>query len=336
MSRAAVPSSSLVAAFTRRGATQRQHMKVWGNRVAQRLRGLGLDVDRCHPGDDGVDFEPDGRLALTLTREHIEVALTVPLGELARATARLGEPVRALALTVAIGALPEQFELGVSGDARPVPASTASADDLRALFERAAREQRCVWLGWIVPRTIAVAHAALLDEQLEDALVALGSVLSLLGRTPVGTDAPEPRRERRDHPRPDEDSRSTRRRVRARSRDREAEPEREVESAAEPAAEREPVAPRSIRPLLARTPLRAGIRRPAMVAIDKGARVRVLEGPFAGKVGVVQELDGRGGARVMLGLLAVRIDVKDLGGLDEGRGRLRLGSSHRKPVPVRS
>jgi len=28
--------------------------------------------------------------------------------------------------------------------------------------------------------------------------------------------------------------------------------------------------------------------------------------------------------------------VKDLGGLDEGRGRLRLGSSHRKPVPARS
>jgi hypothetical protein len=311
-------------------------MKVWGNRVAQRLRGLGLDVDRCHPGDDGVDFGPDGRLALMLTREQIEVALSLPLGELPRASARLGDPGRALALTAAIGALPEQFELGASGDARRVPASRASADDLRTLLDRAAREQRCVWLGWIVPRTIAVAHAALLDDQLEDALVALGSVLALFGRTTVGTDAPERRRERRDHSRLDDETQPTRRRARARSRDRDTEPEKEADAVPESVAEREPLAPRSLRPLLARTPLRAGIRRPTVANVQKGARVRVLEGPFAGKVGVVHELDGKGGARVMLGLLAVRIDVKDLGGLDEGRGRLRLGSSHRKPVPVRS
>jgi hypothetical protein len=310
-------------------------MRAWGNRVAQRLRGLGLDVDRCHPGDDGVDFEPDGRLALTLTREHIEVALSVPLGELARASARLGDPGRALALMAAIGALPEQFELGASGDTRRVPASRASGDDLRTLLDRAAREQRCVWLGWIVPRTLAVAHAALLDDQLEDALVALGSVLSLFGRTPLGTDAPERRRERRDHARLDDETRPTRRRARARSHDRDTEPEREADAVPDSAAEREPLASRSLRPFT-RTPLRAGIRRPTVANVQKGARVRVLEGPFAGKVGVVQELDGKGGARVMLGLLAVRIDVKDLGGLDEGRGRLRLGSSHRKPVPVRS
>ena len=70
--------------------------------------------------------------------------------------------------------------------------------------------------------------------------------------------------------------------------------------------------------------------------VDKGARVRVLEGPFAGKVGVVQELDGKGGARVMLGLLAVRLDVKDLVACAEGRERPLLSSSHRKPVPARS
>jgi len=50
----------------------------------------------------------------------------------------------------------------------------------------------------------------------------------------------------------------------------------------------------------------------------------------------VQELDGNGGARVMLGLLAVRIDVKDLVSSAEARGRPRLSSSHRRPVPVRS
>lgn len=69
---------------------------------------------------------------------------------------------------------------------------------------------------------------------------------------------------------------------------------------------------------------------------ERGARVSVLKGPFAGKVGVVQELDGKGGARVMLGLLAVRLDVKNLVSEVEGRGRPRLSSSHRKPLPARS
>jgi hypothetical protein len=71
-------------------------------------------------------------------------------------------------------------------------------------------------------------------------------------------------------------------------------------------------------------------------AIEKGTRVRVLEGAFSGKVGVVQEVDGKGGARVMLGLLAVRVDVKDLVRCTEGRHRPILSSSYRKPVPVRS
>jgi len=62
----------------------------------------------------------------------------------------------------------------------------------------------------------------------------------------------------------------------------------------------------------------------------------VLEGPFSGKVGVVHELDGKGGARVMLGLLAVRLEVKNLTTQVEGRYRPVLSSSHRKPLPVRS
>jgi hypothetical protein len=70
--------------------------------------------------------------------------------------------------------------------------------------------------------------------------------------------------------------------------------------------------------------------------VERGAQVRVLEGPFAGKVGVVHELDGRGGARVMMGLLAVRIDVANLEVHVEGRRRPVLSTSHRKPVPARS
>ena len=69
--------------------------------------------------------------------------------------------------------------------------------------------------------------------------------------------------------------------------------------------------------------------------VEKGTRVRVLAGPFVGKVGVVQELDGKGGARVMLGLLATRLDVKDLIASAEGRERPGLSTSHRKPLSAR-
>jgi len=76
--------------------------------------------------------------------------------------------------------------------------------------------------------------------------------------------------------------------------------------------------------------------RRARAAIEKGARVRVLEGPFSGKVGIVLELDGKGGARVMLGLLAVRVDVRDLAHHTHARNRPLLSVSHRKPAPARS
>jgi hypothetical protein len=63
--------------------------------------------------------------------------------------------------------------------------------------------------------------------------------------------------------------------------------------------------------------------------------VRVLEGPFSGRVGTVQELDGKGGARVMLGLLAVRVDVGDLAQFTPGSDRPVLSVSHRKRLPAR-
>jgi hypothetical protein len=63
---------------------------------------------------------------------------------------------------------------------------------------------------------------------------------------------------------------------------------------------------------------------------EKGARVRVLRGAFAGKVGTVGELDGRGGARVLLGLLSTRVDLDALAPAVAGRPSLHLHSSHRR------
>lgn len=66
------------------------------------------------------------------------------------------------------------------------------------------------------------------------------------------------------------------------------------------------------------------------VAVEKGMRVRVLAGPFANRVGIVQEIDIRNRARVRLGLLVATLDMKDLAASAEP-ARPMLTSSHRRP-----
>jgi transcription antitermination factor NusG len=41
-------------------------------------------------------------------------------------------------------------------------------------------------------------------------------------------------------------------------------------------------------------------------------QVRIVRGVFAGKSGVVQELDGKGSAKILVGKLAVKVEVSDL------------------------
>jgi hypothetical protein len=320
----------------------------------ERLAALGLDVDGCTVDEQRVVFVPDGRLALALeARSHVEVALELPWADVPALRARFADAERALELSTVIEALPEQFEMGGARDARRVPVAFASADELRALLERLEQEHQGFWLGWRVPRAAAVQHAALLDELLEDAIVALGGLLALVAWTPASPSvARDGHRSRHDRSSDDEEARGakgtggTKRRARVRSRDhRERDREREVEveqesTTASSGADAAP--PRLQRAATLRTPARPGLRRKPLAGVDprapveKGVRVRVLEGPFAGKVGVVQELDGKGGARVMLGPLAVRLDVKEVVACAEGRVRPLLSSSHRRPLPVRS
>jgi hypothetical protein len=68
--------------------------------------------------------------------------------------------------------------------------------------------------------------------------------------------------------------------------------------------------------------------------VEKGTKVRVLAGPFANRLGIVQELDPRNRARVRLGLLVATIDIKDLAASSEG-SRPMLASSHRRPRNAR-
>lgn len=219
-------------------------------------------------------------------------------------------------------------------------------------FETAERDGRTLWMGWSVPREAAVAHGRLFDGRLADAIAALGPVLRLVAwphdEGSARSHGKGARRRRNDRDRGHDDDRAAhaRRKGRPYDRDRDREPalvddDRET---VQPDLDDSREAPAKIHRLpIGKSPLRAAARGGSLGArvdprapVDKGARVRVLDGPFCGKVGVVQEIDGKGTARVMLGLLAVRLDVKDLAACAEGRDRPLLSSSHRKPMPVRS
>ena len=78
-----------------------------------------------------------------------------------------------------------------------------------------------------------------------------------------------------------------------------------------------------------RPPVRAS--RAVRAAIDKGATVTVLAGPLVGKTGTVQELDGKGEARVVLGTMSSWIPLAQLTVDGQGSERPPFRSSHRKP-----
>jgi hypothetical protein len=338
-------------------------MGAWAGAVIERLGELEMGVGAIVAADSestAVAFvtPTEGarvtRLVLRVDAGGVHAGLELPFEGARAARARLADPARALELATALEALPEQFTMGTRGDGATAEAPRATADDLRSLLDRVERDRQTMWIGWSIPRALAVEHAALLDEQLADAVVALAQVFALLAEDAADARAArDGARDRRFSGRRDkgEGAESKKdaqprasngrhdhrgRGVRVRAWDRDREPEAEGE--AEPESTGEAVLPRA-HPFQARVPQRTGARRrPSKGArpLERGARVRVLKGPFSGKVGVVQDLDGKGGARVMLGLLAVRLEVNNVVAESEGKGRPLLSSSHRKPIPARS
>ncbi len=240
----------------------------------------------------------------------------------------------------------------MAGESKPLQVSLLTRDHFLECVGPLGVEERSIWIGWTVTRAVALAHAGALDDQVEDALVALAMAVLRIAWTP--DDAATAARERggaqggieRGRGAQDEGTPGASRRLRVRSK-REKDADHESES--EPEAEREA---RGERDSTERSGERLGgastsagrrgrhsvhrLGSTPRTPIAPGTRVRVLNGPFAGRAGVVQDLDGKGGARVLLGLLAVRVVVRDL---FRGRGpdsRPRLSSSHRRPPPVRS
>jgi hypothetical protein len=343
----------------------------WGRGVARRLANLDLRSGLSNGGADtqrlalvqGLDGSPDARegcaeLALVVSAKEVFVALELPASaslDQKNLRARLSDPERNLELRGALEALPEQFTAGLAEDPG-APAALLDGTAMSSLLDRSGRTGRTLRIGWSVPCDVAVVHSTLLDEQLGDAMVALAPVYRLVAWAAdndllagarvrnAGADHARSRPEtERDQTSWEERSRArrlaraTRREEHAErtsSRKVEADGKRRREPAAVSSASRAPPA----EPGRPRLPAAArGFAREvdSHAPIERGARVRVLAGPFVGKVGIVQELDGKGGARVMLGLLATSVKVQDLVASVQGKGRPTLSSSHRKRLPAR-
>ncbi|WP_394821971.1 transcription termination/antitermination protein NusG [Pendulispora albinea] len=314
----------------------RSRMVAWARRIAARLSELGIEVEATwsdeepivRQGEAGAEQPPktatasilfhapvrkNAILALRLQAHVVEVSIEIYPSVHARA---VSEEIARL-----FDALPDQFSLGgiekIQDETR-IPTREASANDVRALLEgegspraaadprpgglaRAAADfrRRGLWLGWSVPRDLVLKHAALVGEQLGDAVMALAPVFALVTETAV---------------RPDSFASGASLGALARA-----------SGAAAARGRSRPSLPASS----ART------RGRPLAPLEKGSVVRVLSGPFVGKTGVVQELDGRGAAKVMLGLLATRVDVGDLALSKDGPNRPILSSSHRRPLGAR-
>jgi hypothetical protein len=315
----------------------------------------------------GVEVHPDAWVDTRNLRARLaDPALTL----------ELTSALEALPEQFAVGVADGGSSAGQSGQAgRGAPeipdrieAQKVTSETVRTLLDRGEREGRSLWIGWSVPRDVVITHSAVLGDQLEDAALALGPIYKLIAWAPdndvivLGREVESAKLDRARAHDEAERERSAWEARRARDRDSEGRKRRELpptESAdvpsvsdrsdrkrrheAEPAREAAKPAKRDKRAEIVKPPLRSLSRRAPRVTevdpsapIEKGTRVQVLAGPFVGKIGVVQELDGKGAARVMLGLLAARLEVKNLIASAEGKDRPALATSHRKPIPARS
>lgn len=339
--------------------------------------------------DDPGPYTRHAFLALRLDVASVEVCFAVhPEAEVdienLRARLRGGDDA-ASALMSALHALPEQFAIGVSPDDWQA-ASAITAEALSGLIERAAAGPVPLWIGWSVSRDTAIEHSAILDEQLEDAIVALAPLYRLVAWSRDNdcialdrriesaeqdcarahaeaeaqtarwrTEQAEARRTAAEQARGRAVAQESVNDGNFTSRPRFRKPSLETlftpraspkGSPSAPRSPSPPPVPPSPAPPRSRgddggsppgvAPVAEGDQStpplPPPPTIEKGVKVRVLSGPFADKIGVVSDLDGRGGARVLLGLLSTRLDVANLEPVVEGKDRPALQSSHRRPL----
>jgi hypothetical protein len=307
-----------------------------------RMRAEGFDAS-VHLRRGSVLFVHDAalreglQLRLEVDSLGIEVSLRVPSSDASHRDWRnLCECARqaeaSLQLTTLLEGLPEPFGMGPSGELTPV-LPPVPPEALRAILRRCERASVPFWVGWRVSREVAAGYTGSLDEELEDALLALVPVARFVVWDETNDYLErKSRRSERDIADERDDLGEDGPRAKPRTEREAYEPEDEP---GEPSANESLPLP-SFHPPAPPAALRF-LRRAALVTevdpsipVEKGTRVRVLVGPFVGKVGVVSDLDVRTGrARVLLGLLSTTCNVTDLIAARE-RDRKPLMSSHRR------
>lgn len=291
-------------------------------------------------------------LALCITSSRVEVGVLLHVGakvDVDNLLARLDDPEGSESLVSAIGALPEAFEISSRRGDPPcavragLGCSSSTPEEIRSALRAAVADDPAghLWIGWTLSREVVLDNAEVLGQDLQDAIVALGRIyehvawsrsndyIDLSSRVEVARLARE-----RNHV--EAAARTDRWRAR---RDAEAEQSRE-QGRWHRGARAGGSAGRSERGESGHArdngaaPLRSdatrGTTAPSERGITSGTKVRVMTGPFADRVGVVSDVDSKGGARVMLGLLATRFAVHDLEVVVDVRDRPALQSSHRR------
>lgn len=258
------------------------------------------------------------------TAEGLELSFEVPEGatlDRDNLRARVADPGALLELVSHVESLPEDVTVGGR------PARTLSVDEVRELVEA----PDAAFVAVVPPGRVADqdGHA----EEIALALLHLYKIVAWAD----DNDGVRPSAKRRSKGKERDVARTKRpRRVKE---DRDDEP---IASAASPASGRG-AADREVESAAAAPspPMLRTLRlahRARVVDIDptrpieKGTSVVALTGPFEGKTGVVRELDGKGGARVMFGLLVATADLKDLAACAAKPSRRLLSSSHRTIV----
>ncbi|MBL8600578.1 MAG: KOW motif-containing protein [Myxococcales bacterium] len=324
-----------------------QWVFLWRDAAARKVLEELLDAGRTLAAtlSDPTPFYRHAFLALHLTPEAVSVGLNVhgdAWVDVKHLRAVAADAAASATLLAALRALPEGFTVGVTGHAE---AAVTGLDLAGLRASVAALTQNDQW--WSVRFTVSKAEAvgagALLAEALEGGLAALLAVYRQVAWRPdndlAHLDA-ELAKVHRDRAALDADfAARTQAWEQAREADlaraREAAQERAQErvAAAAPArfavmrevvrdraeverpakAEKPRVSPprpeRRAAPTVAEAPAAAPKPSPSAApqGVSLGARVRVNEGPFAGRVGTVAELDARV-VKVSFGLLSARVD----------------------------
>lgn len=296
----------------------------------------------------------EANLSFRLRRDGVAVVFELPVkAEMDRRNlrGRLSDAGSLLGLVASLESLPDEFVLS-AGDLS-MRARECTPEILREWLDTSGSREASITIAWPVSRRVVESNPDDLDELLADALVAMGDVYRAVSWAPDNDFLPMHYGSRGERPAPsdrvDHERVASIRRNAPRRRDERADSADELSAPLSVDTDIATASPPPVGPLHSALKARDSARlrsssgrrgRPVSdidpsLPVEKGSQVRVMEGPFEGATGVVQELDGRGGARVRLGLLSTRILVSSLNVTREGKERPALASSHRRLNPTR-